>query len=200
MKKIISFVIFLTYLLFPLHSFAASVLPLDLSRIHGEASYVFHGQCIANDAVEDPQTGMIVTVTTFSILETLKGNVEQTYTIKQVGGKLPKSSDLMMVPGVPKFEIGKNYVVFLPQPSRLGFSSPIGLDQGKFDILLDKQGNNVVGNGRDFTQLLENVPQQNIPSQTNALNNNTVVNKKIKRTRMQLNDFLSIVRKMGNKK
>lgn len=197
MNKIISIVIFLTYLFFPIHSFSATVLPLDLNKIHSEASYVFHGQCIANDVVEDTQTGMIVTITTFSVIETLKGNVGQTYTIKQVGGNLPNSSDLMMIPGVPKFEIGKNYVVFLPQSSRLGFSSPIGLDQGKFDILFDKQGNRVVGNGRDIEQLLENIPQQNIPSQVTVLNKNSVVNKNAKRTELPLNDFLSIVRQIG---
>jgi hypothetical protein len=55
---------------------------------------------------------------------------------------------------VPRFRTGESVVVFLNGTSEAGFSSPVGLDQGRFVISDDAQGPQV-GNGRDFRDLAQ---------------------------------------------
>ena len=89
------------------------------------------------------------------MIDLIKGNAEDTYTIKQIGGELKNRNMALRVHGVPKFHVGKNYVVFLPAKSKLGFSSPLGLHQGSFSVL-NINGEQVVSNGRSQA----NQPQQ----------------------------------------
>ena len=128
---------------------ATSVVPLYLDEIVDQSATAFQGVCLANRSARDPATGMIVTYTTFQVTETLKGTVGATHTIKQVGGELPAEGMGLKVQGVPKFAVGESYVVFLAGVSDAGFSSPIGLGQGRFTITPDAG----VGNGRDFREL-----------------------------------------------
>jgi hypothetical protein len=114
---------------------ATSVLPVSLQRMADAAAIIFHGRVTGNEARQDPTSGQIVTVTEFEVLEAVKGNPGNTYRIKQMGGQLPGSMRRMIIHGVPEFSIDEEYVVFLPNASSLGFASPIGLSQGKFDVL-----------------------------------------------------------------
>lgn len=142
---------------------AASVLPLYLDEIVDTATVAFEGTCTGNRTERDPATHLVVTYTTFSVREVLKGSVGTTYTIKQVGGSLPGDNVQYRAQGIPTFEAGEDYVVFLAGVSTAGFSSPIGLSQGKFRVA-GKAGARTVANGRDFkdmtARMLDRVPQQ----------------------------------------
>jgi hypothetical protein len=85
----------------------------------------------------DPQTNLVVTYTTFAVEDVLKGTVPATHTIKQIGGNLAAEGTTLRVEGIPTFVVGQNYVVFLAGVSSAGFSSPIGLGQGRFSVRLD---------------------------------------------------------------
>ena len=135
-----------------LPSLAASVLPLYLDQIIDTSAVAFEGTCTGNRSERDPSTNMVVTYTTFAVHDVLKGSASTTYTIKQIGGDLADEDLHYHVEGVPKFVIGHDYVVFLPQVSRIGFSSPIGLEQGRFSIRTDG-GKRYVHNGRDFREM-----------------------------------------------
>ena len=112
----------------------------------------FEGRCIANRTEVDAASGLVVTYTTFEVRDVLKGSTAATHEIKQVGGALPGDGPQYRVLGVPKFEVGEDYVVFLAGVSTMGFSSPIGLAQGRFKV--DGQGNlRRLGNGRDFRDM-----------------------------------------------
>ncbi len=55
--------------------------------------------------------------------------------------------------GVPKFRPGEEHVLFMAGRSAIGFSSPIGLSQGKFHV--EREGGRAkVGNGRDFKEMI----------------------------------------------
>ena len=131
---------------------AASVRPLGLDEIIDGATTAFQGTCTENRTELDPQTNMVVTYTTFSVQDVLKGNVLATHTIKQIGGTLPGENLVYRVPGVPTFAVGQDYVVFLAGVSGSGFSSPIGLEQGRFTVRAEG-AKLMVGNGRDFRDL-----------------------------------------------
>ncbi|MGZ5037440.1 MAG: hypothetical protein ACXWG1_13140 [Usitatibacter sp.] len=140
---------------------ATSVLPLYLDEIVDQASVAFQGTCVANRTARDPDTGMIVTYTTFQVQDALKGAVGATHTIKQIGGELPAEGVGFRIHSVPTFTVGESYVVFLAGASSLGFSSPMGLGQGRFSIIAG-DGGLEVSNGRDFKELTARMGSENM--------------------------------------
>jgi hypothetical protein len=179
---------------------ASMVLPLGLNRLHGDAKVVFLGECLSNSVEMDQQSGRVVTYTTFEVLEAYKGHLGTSYTIKQIGGNLPGANLNVRMPGVPQFEVGKRYVVFLPPVSRLGFSSPVGLSQGMFTVKTDAAGAQVVSNGRDVGDLMENMAQSKIPSRVadklRAMPDRTLPANSKARAEMDLDDLRSVLRGM----
>ena len=133
---------------------AATVLPLYLDEMADTAAVAFEGRCTGNRSELDAGTGLVVTYTTFEVLDTLKGKPAATHEIKQVGGALPGDGPQYRVMGVPRFEVGEDYVVFLAGVSSAGFSSPIGLSQGRFKVEAKGAGRKV-GNGRDFRDMAQ---------------------------------------------
>ena len=131
---------------------AASVLPLYLDEIVDHSTVAFEGTCTGNRTERDPATNLVVTYTTFEVREVLKGTVGATHEIKQIGGTLPDENLQYRIEGVPTFTVGEDYVVFLAGKSAAGFSSPIGLGQGRFG-LHGKAGRRHVSNGRDFRDM-----------------------------------------------
>jgi hypothetical protein len=138
---------------------ATSLLPLSPQRMTAVAAAIFHGQVTDNTVRIDPVSGRVATFTTFKVLEVIKGDIPETHTIKQIGGQLPGSQVRQLIQGVPRFETGAEYVVFMPAASSLGFASPVGLTQGKYDIRrLD--GKAVITNPRGFGSVASNASQQ----------------------------------------
>ena len=144
---------------------AASVRPLALDEIIDTATTAFEGTCTANRTEREAQTNLVVTYTTFAVKDVLKGAVGSTYTIKQIGGNMPAGELSYRVKGVPTFVVGEDYVVLLAGVSSAGFSSPIGLSQGKFTVQKDFSGSSV-SNGRDFREMTANMPSGRIPAAT----------------------------------
>jgi hypothetical protein len=143
---------------------AATVRPLALGEMIDTATVAFEGTCIGNRTERDAATNMVVTYTTFAVKEVLKGEVGETYEIKQIGGKLDDGQPVFNVPGVPRFTVGADYVVFLADVSSLGFSSPIGLSQGRFVVLPNATTGARVTNGRDFRALTADLPAATLPA------------------------------------
>lgn len=78
------------------------------------------------------ERGDPVTYTTFRVEQAIKGSPGATFTIKQYGGITPKVS--MLINHMRYFRSGERVLVMLYPPSRLGFSSPVGLDQGAWSV------------------------------------------------------------------
>jgi hypothetical protein len=129
------------------------LVPLYLEEMIDRSEVVFQGRCLANRTVRDEKTNMVVTLTTFQVYDVLKGTVGETHLIKQVGGSLPDELLEYRFRGIPTFTVGKEYVIFLAGVSSSGFSSPIGLSQGSFEINASRQ----VTNGRDFKDLTSRI-------------------------------------------
>lgn len=113
---------------------AISIRPISLESLSTRSSLIFYGEAINNQTKKDDQSGAIVTFTTFKVIDLIKGRTGDTHTIKQIGGTLTDTKTIYQVRGVPTYQIGKQYVVFLPEKSSLGFSSPLGLHQGSYSI------------------------------------------------------------------
>lgn len=192
--------LFFSFLTLSVSVFAATVLPLGLERLHGDAKLIFLGECLSNVVEMDPQSGRVVTYTTFEVLETYKGKAGRSQTLKQIGGHLPSANLDVRIPGVPQFEVGQRYVVFLPPASKLGFASPVGLSQGMFTVKQDATGATMVSNGRDVGDLMENMAQSKMPSRVTeklrTLSNREKPTNAKARAEMHLDDLRSVLRGM----
>jgi hypothetical protein len=122
----------------------ATVLPVSLDQMAKNAAVIFYGRVISNEVKVDDVSQRVATFTTFEILDAIKGVNTSTYTVKQIGGRLPGSQIVTRIYGVPRFTVNTEYVVFLPKASRLGFASPIGLGQGSYNVSTDASGNKTV--------------------------------------------------------
>ena len=180
----------------PMQTGATTVLPVSLQKMSTTAEFIFLGKVISNDTRIDDVSGQIVTFTTFEVLRVLKGNPDTTHTIKQIGGQLPDSDHRLIIKGVPRFHLGKEYIVFLPKQSKLGFSSPIGLSQGKFDVLENEQGK-VVRNGRSAASLAGKKPTSEIQKLPNGIHIHTrSLDPVAGKTQIDMDEFLQTVREM----
>jgi hypothetical protein len=143
---------------------ATSVLPLYLDEIIDSAAVAFEGVCVDNKTGRDPQTGALVTLTTFQVSDVLKGSITGlTYTMKQMGGEDKSTGQVLKMHGTPTFTPGQGYVVFLYGVSKQGFSSPVGLQQGRFEILQDANDAVSVSNGIDFRDMTQRMPLAQLP-------------------------------------
>lgn len=166
---------------------AMSVLPLYLDEIVNDAAIAFQGKSIENHSELDPHTNSIVTYSTFEVQEVLKGEVGATHTIKQIGGKL--QGEISQIIGVPIFTVGENYILFLYGVSASGFSSPVGLGQGKFNIIPVSTGFRV-SNGRDFKEMTLGTPAHLVPP--SVLNKLQQTSGSVKQ--LDLDEFKQLVR------
>ncbi len=148
-----TFCIFNLLIWFSLSAEATTVLPVSLETMADRAALIFHGRAISDEVKLDPVSKRVATFTTFKIIENIKGANDPTVVVKQIGGQLPGSKIIHKIHGIPRFEVGEEYIVFLPTPSRIGFSTPIGLSQGKF-TLSEHNGETVVSNGRHIQSMM----------------------------------------------
>jgi hypothetical protein len=164
---------------------ASSVLPLDLDRLVAGAQDIVQVRCTGNVVEPDPAVGA-VTVTTFVILDRAKGPTGGTFILRQAGGEL----DGQVIDfRTPKFRIGDEYVLFVPEASRLGLASPVGLSQGVFGVAPTAAGKDV-GNGRDFAALLPGGDASKLPPGIAA----RMQQPERERSRVDLGDFMALLR------
>ena len=165
---------------------ATSLLPISLEQLSTRASIIFYGTVISNEVKKDVQSGYIATFTEFEIIDLIKGDTFNRHTIKQIGGYLKENKIALHIHGVPEYELGNRYVIFLPEKSSLGFSSPLGLHQGSFSVstINDEQ---IISNGQNLsvpTQTIDNSRAVHIPLAVNS----------DKPSQARLVDFISTVR------
>ena len=170
---------------------ATSLRPISLEQLSTRASLIFYGKATNNEVKRDETSGRIATFTEFEVIELIKGKAGNRHTIKQIGGYHKNSKTHLLVHGVPSFQIGKNYVIFLPEKSSLGFSSPLGLHQGRFSITT-VDGEQFVSNGQPLeqTRYIKQPAKINpLPLAVNADNP----------ARARLADFMNTVRSYNSK-
>ena len=176
---------------------ATSLRAVGLDEMHTQAQYIFYGKCINNKVEKDEKTGFIVTYTTFEVIEKLKGKLKDQHTIKQIGGTLA-SGLRYQVSGVPRFGMSKEYIVYLPKKSKLGFSSPVALSQGQFRILKENGNKKLVSNGKEFSKLLKTTPNQKLTIKALNKKKEKVISddEKKKNSHMELHAFKNLIKKM----
>jgi hypothetical protein len=117
------------------------VRPVNLAYLTQRADVIVQGRVVEARYEGMPNYPHIPTVVvTLQVESMLRGPETARYTFRQF--LLPSQSKR----GKVSYVIGQRLLLFLPSPSRVGLSSPIGHEQGRFHILKDARGQEVVEN------------------------------------------------------
>lgn len=112
---------------------------VNLEEMTLSSQRIFVGTCLNRTRGEDPR-GIPYTLYTFEITNSIAGIRSASHvTFKQFGFYEPAQGDSRVrrfgaIAGMPSYEPGQSYLLFLGPESRLGFSGPVGLGQGVFAI------------------------------------------------------------------
>ncbi|MBI5434732.1 MAG: hypothetical protein HZA52_18010 [Planctomycetes bacterium] len=132
---------------------ASTVEKLDLAGLFERSEHVVHGRILKSSvklgAHGRPETTYEVDVTT-----AFWGTSSGTLTFRTAGGALPDGRELV-IPGLPKLAIGEEVLLFLTCESKRGLRMPVGLAQGKFQVVRDEQGPATLLRGESELEFLD---------------------------------------------
>lgn len=137
--------LFLISLVFPLTLQGMTVLALNLEQMTRQADRIFVGHCLGLETSLD-EHGYPATYVRFEVTEAVKGvDAGETLLIKQFGTDhltfRASGGEKVLVPlkslalSPKSYSAGSEYLLFLYPDSSLGFTSPVGGGQGRFDVL-----------------------------------------------------------------
>jgi hypothetical protein len=123
----------------------------------------------------------------------LRGSADQRFTFREY---LPGPAGLArMKKG--DYVVGQRLLLFLPNPSQYGLSSPLGREQGRFQIKRDQRGNEVVANGFGNADLFRNVTEAARKAGATLSARQLRVTSH-QRGPVPLDDFVSLVKDLGS--
>jgi hypothetical protein len=120
-------------------SAALDAIPLAFDEVVARADCAVHGTVAEVVAGRDAD-GIPATWVTLDVAECLKGEVGPRLVFKQAGVAVPLDDGaLLRIPGLPRYRVGDEVVLFLHRPSGRGFTSPVGMGQGLYRV--ERRGN-----------------------------------------------------------
>ncbi len=176
----------------PYAASAGKVKPLSLDSITKSAEHIFEGKCVAIETGRDEESGMIATWYTFKVLRGIQGEYNDTFTFKQLGGAGPKH--VMKVP-ITTYKEDEHLILFLYPKSEIGFTSSVGMHQGKFQIKeMEKSGIQYVTNGMPGTTLFAEMASN--PAAVTAKGLSTSGMEVYKSNRFEKEEFVNLVEQL----
>ena len=107
---------------------------MALDEVTTKAVRIVHGTVTSIRSDRD-ESGMPATWITLEVSRTLKGRAVKEFTFKQAGVAEPlPDGTITRIPGMPRYTVGEEVVIFLHGESARGFTSPVGLGQGMFRV------------------------------------------------------------------
>jgi hypothetical protein len=133
----------------------ARVKQQNLAELVGDADVIIAGRVTSVQGEPHPQyTNLYTIVVTLDVQDVWKGRTGTQYTFRQyVWDVSDRRSGL-------GYKTGQEVVLMLIRPhAQTGLSSPAGLEQGRFRVMHDAQGNALLVNGNDNRRLFDNIDQ-----------------------------------------
>jgi hypothetical protein len=131
------------------------VRPVNLAYLTQRADIIVQGRVVEARYEGMPNYPHIPTVlVTLEVERMLRGPETTRFTFRQF---IPSSR---LRAGKGAYRVGQRLLLFLPASSQLGLSSPIGHAQGRFHILRDARGREVVENELGNRGIFKNVATQ----------------------------------------
>ncbi len=147
-------------LLMTIPSGATSLKVMNLEDLVEHSQRIFSAVCQSVSSGLD-ENNLPYTRYSFLVTESIHGVAnQQVVVIKQFGLAEPIQLDngvtrVSRIEGMPRYLPGQEYLLFLNQESRLGFSSPIGLTQGAFRLQGRGTSRTVVNGMRNANLLID---------------------------------------------
>ena len=117
-------------------------LPRNLEQLIAQSSLILRGRVLEARVEPHPTLKNLSTVlVTLRVYEVIKGDAAENLTFRQF---IWDARDRLNAAGYVK---GRELLLFLNPPTKLGFSTPAGLEQGRFRILRDHLGREYAVNG-----------------------------------------------------
>lgn len=131
----------------------ASAAPTDLDQLVQRAQTIVRGQVISATIEPHPQFPNLQTVViTLSVSRVLKGAAGSNLVFRQYQWDSRDASSLA------GYKSAGELLLFLNPVSQYGLTNTVGLEQGRFRVVLDEKGNRYVVNGRGNLGLFGEVP------------------------------------------
>lgn len=130
------------------------VLQQNLAELVHQAATIVRGRVVSVSAEPHPQFSNLDTVVvTLKVAELIKGEAGQEFVFRQfIFDIRDRHTSLGYKPG-------QEVLLLMIKPSQYGLSSPAGLEQGRFRILRDPDGNRIAVNGFDNLGLFRNIQE-----------------------------------------
>ncbi|MCI0420933.1 MAG: hypothetical protein L0387_00865 [Acidobacteria bacterium] len=116
--------------------FPTTVEKFTLDDLVQKSSRIIVGKCLSRESRWNDRNTIILTTVRIAVSEPLKGSSDGFINVVTVGGTLDGITQT--VSGMPVFEPEEEVLLFL-EPSKNGHWQPLGLSQGKFRILRNRQ-------------------------------------------------------------
>ncbi len=139
---------------------ATSLKVMNLEDLVGNSQRIFSAVC-QNVSSGFDENNLPYTSYSFLVTDSIHGVAnQQVVVLKQFGLAEPIQLDngvtqLSRIEGMPRYVPGQEYLLFLNQDSRLGFSSPIGLIQGAFRVQGRGTSRTVINGMRNANLLID---------------------------------------------
>jgi hypothetical protein len=117
---------------------ASTVEQLDLAGLFDRSEHVVHGRIAAKRVVVGAR-GRPETEYELGLTHAFWGGAANVLTFRTPGGALADGRELV-IPGLPSLAVGEEVLLFLSRESRTGLRVPVGLAQGKFQVVRDEHG------------------------------------------------------------
>ena len=145
--------------------FGTKIIALNLKDLVSESHFIFEGVCQDATAVRIHRSESSIQIPAvryrFKVLDAIKGVDQDLFEFHQLGtssgqAKFRVNADTI---GIPKYQVGQTYLLFLNPMNDSGLTSPLGLSQGLFILKAKKAFFNGVSNRHIFTKMEPWIPK-----------------------------------------
>jgi len=147
---------------------AATVVRLDIQGLVDRADWVVEGRVIGQRTIERAGGGLDTELTLDVAYEFLRPTTGEGDRRFRLPGGVRSDGSGMLIPGMPTVSLGEEVLLFLTESGPEGRRLPVGLTQGKYSLLTDRQGTRRALRDGDGTRLLGAGRQSSFGLETRA--------------------------------
>ena len=141
---------------------ATRVRMLNLVEMVQLSDRIFWGVCLGAQQKDDPESGLTTMEYTFQVERGFKGVQAGERVVFRQFQAAPGRA--LGIPGMPRYNKGNEWLIFLHGDSRIGLTSPVGMAQGLFRLQRMPDGEVGVLNSLGNANLAHNLQTQQIQS------------------------------------
>ena len=165
---------------------------VDLPYLTQQAARIVQGRVVEVRYEGHPDYPHVPTVfVTLEVERVLRGDRAEHFSFRQYLPGVPGRT------GKPEYAVGQRLLLFMTRESNYGMSAPIAREQGRFRILRDRQGNELVANGYGNAGLFRNVPEA-VSRAGVSLSSRQFRLARTERGPVLLDDFVELVRSLSS--